>query len=74
MGSTERLGTGVNIQTRLAALHHLDAAWRPADIEQREGRIVGPGNQFEQVEVLRRTRPRLRRSGGFGNTASYNSE
>ena len=53
MGSTEKMGTGVNIQTRLAALHHLDAAWRPADIEQREGRIVRPGNQFEQVEILR---------------------
>ena len=53
MASTEKGGTGLNVQTRLAALHHLDPAWRPADIEQREGRIIRPGNQFDQVEVLR---------------------
>ena len=53
MGSSEKMGTGVNIQTRLAALHHLDAAWRPADIEQREGRILRPGNQFDEVRIFR---------------------
>ena len=53
LGSTDKMGTGVNIQTRLAAMHHLDAAWRPADIEQREGRILRPGNQFDEVQVLR---------------------
>ena len=53
MGSTEKMGTGVNIQARLAALHHLDAAWRPADIEQREGRILRPGNQFDEVQIFR---------------------
>ena len=53
LASTEKAGTGVNIQTRLAALHHLDSCWRPADIEQREGRILRPGNQFDEVQILR---------------------
>ena len=53
LGSTEKCATGVNIQTRLAALHHLDSCWRPADIEQREGRILRPGNQFDEVQILR---------------------
>ena len=38
------MGTGANVQERLIALHHLDAPWRPADVEQREGRILRPGN------------------------------
>lgn len=58
MGTTEKLGVGVNIQTRLQALHHLDAPWRPSDMEQREGRIVRQGNLVpdligEGVEILR---------------------
>ncbi len=53
LASTEKAGTGVNIQTRLAAMHHLDSCWRPADIEQREGRILRPGNQFDEVQILR---------------------
>ncbi len=44
IGSTGKMGTGVNVQERAAALHHLDAPWRPRDIEQREGRIVRQGN------------------------------
>ena len=44
IGSTGKLGVGVNVQERAAALHHLDAPWRPRDIEQREGRIVRQGN------------------------------
>jgi N12 class adenine-specific DNA methylase len=44
IGSTGKMGAGVNVQTRAAALHHLDAPWRPRDIEQREGRIVRQGN------------------------------
>ena len=44
VGSTEKLGVGVNVQERAAALHHLDVTWRPRDIEQREGRIVRQGN------------------------------
>ena len=45
IGSTGMLGVGVNVHERAAALHHIDAPWRPRDITQREGRIVRPGNQ-----------------------------
>ena len=44
VGSTETVGVGVNVQSRAAALHHLDVPWRPRDIEQREGRIIRQGN------------------------------
>jgi hypothetical protein len=53
LGSTEKMGSGTNIQQRLAALHHLDAPWRPADIEQREGRILRPGNMNAEVGIYR---------------------
>ena len=53
MGSTSKLGVGTNIQTRLVALHHLDAPWRPADVEQREGRIIRQGNLNKEVGVFR---------------------
>lgn len=53
MGTTEKLGVGVNIQQRLAALHHIDAPYRPADIEQREGRILRQGNTVKNAEILR---------------------
>jgi hypothetical protein len=53
VGSTEKMGVGTNIQTRLIALHHLDAPWRPADLEQRDGRILRPGNQNPEVHVFR---------------------
>ena len=53
LGSTAKMGEGTNVQTRLIALHHLDAPWRPADIEQREGRIVRQGNQNEYVKIFR---------------------
>lgn len=43
LGSTSKLGTGVNVQNRLIACHHVDAPWRPSDIEQREGRILRRG-------------------------------
>ena len=52
MGSTKRLGTGVNAQEHLLGLHHLDAPARPMDIEQREGRILRQGNSNPEVEVL----------------------
>ncbi|SKO15579.1 helicase-related protein [Mycobacteroides abscessus] len=52
LGSTEKLGTGANIQSRLAALHHVDVPWRPADLEQREGRIDRQGNQNDEIEIL----------------------
>jgi N12 class adenine-specific DNA methylase len=40
LGSTQKMGTGTNVQTRLVALHHLDAPWKPAEVEQRDGRIL----------------------------------
>ena len=52
IGSTEKMGTGMNVQARLLALHHLDPPWRPADMEQREGRILRQGNQNPEVHVL----------------------
>jgi hypothetical protein len=51
IGSTLTMGTGVNAQLRLKALHHLDVPWLPSDIEQREGRIERQGNQNEDVEI-----------------------
>jgi hypothetical protein len=53
LGSTAKMGIGTNVQTRLAALHHLDAPWRPCDVEQREGRILRQGNECEDVEIFR---------------------
>jgi N12 class adenine-specific DNA methylase len=53
VGSTEKMGVGTNVQARAMALHHLDCPWRPADIEQREGRLLRQGNQNPEVEVLR---------------------
>ena len=52
-GSTQKMGTGTNVQERLIALHHLDAPWRPADVEQREGRILRQGNTNPEVQILR---------------------
>jgi N12 class adenine-specific DNA methylase len=49
IGSTEKMGTGMNVQTRALAMHHLDAPWRPADLEQREGRLVRQGNMYPEV-------------------------
>lgn len=53
IGSTETLGTGVNAQHKLAALHHLDCPWRPADLEQRDGRGWRHGNENKEVEIHR---------------------
>ncbi len=53
IGSTFKLGLGVNIQDRLIALHHLDVPWRPADMIQREGRILRPGNHNLKVHIYR---------------------
>lgn len=46
LGSTSKMGAGMNVQDRLVALHHLDAPWRPSDLEQREGRIIRQGNKL----------------------------
>ena len=53
VGSTEKMGVGTNVQARCVALHHLDCPWRPADVEQREGRILRQGNQNADVDVVR---------------------
>ncbi len=53
IGSTEKMGAGTNVQRRLRALHHLDAPWRPRDIEQREGRILRQGNLNSEIEIYR---------------------
>ena len=60
LGSTAKMGAGTNVQNKLVALHHLDAPWRPSDLEQREGRIIRQGNEFFkrdpegfEVEILR---------------------
>ena len=49
IGSTGKMGVGMNAQKRIVALHHLDAPWRPGDIEQREGRALRQGNMNEEV-------------------------
>lgn len=51
LASTSKMGTGANIQTKLAALHNLDIPWKPSDIEQRNGRIIRQGNSFKEVGV-----------------------
>lgn len=53
IGSTEKLGVGTNIQTRMVAAHHIDCPWKPSDIEQREGRIIRQGNENEEVNIYR---------------------
>lgn len=52
IGSTEKMGAGTNIQKKLVAEHHVDAPWRPRDIEQREGRILRQGNENKEVEIF----------------------
>jgi N12 class adenine-specific DNA methylase len=52
-GSTQKMGSGTNVQERLIALHHLDAPWRPADVEQRDGRILRQGNKNPIVQIFR---------------------
>src|SRR5438128_7163684 len=47
------MGTGTNVQKRLIALHHLDAPWKPAEVEQRDGRILRQGNENEEVAIYR---------------------
>jgi hypothetical protein len=53
IGSTQKMGTGTNVQKRLVGLHHLDAPWKPAEVEQREGRILRQGNENEEVAIYR---------------------
>ncbi|MFM7318743.1 MAG: DEAD/DEAH box helicase family protein, partial [bacterium] len=53
IGSTQKMGTGTNVQKRLIALHHLDAPWKPAEVEQREGRILRQGNENPEIQIYR---------------------
>ena len=53
MGSTFKMGAGMNVQDRLIALHDLDCPWRPGDLEQRSGRIIRQGNRNKQVHIYR---------------------
>lgn len=60
IGSTAKMGAGTNVQKKLVAEHHVDAPWRPSDLEQREGRIIRQGNEFHdadpdgfEIELLR---------------------
>ena len=52
IGSTGKLGTGVNVQDRVIALHHLDVPWKPSDITQRNGRGLRQGNQNEEISII----------------------
>ena len=51
IGSTSKMGAGTNCQDKLIALHHLDCPWRPADLQQREGRIIRQGNKNSLVHI-----------------------
>ena len=51
LGSTQKMGAGTNVQDKLIALHHLDAGWRPADMTQRNGRIIRQGNSNPVVQI-----------------------
>ena len=51
MASTEKGGTGLNVQAKMKAVHHLDVPWRPSDIVQRNGRLIRQGNEHTQVEI-----------------------
>lgn len=53
IGSTSKMGVGTNVQARSVALWHMDCPWRPADLAQRDGRVVRQGNQNEEVAIVR---------------------
>ena len=53
LGSTQKMGAGTNVQDRLIALHDVDCPWRPADLEQRSGRIIRQGNSNPEVDIYR---------------------
>ena len=52
LGSTAKMGTGTNVQSRLVAVHHLDVGWKPSDMTQRNGRIIRQGNMNKEVKVF----------------------
>ncbi|MCG9877201.1 DEAD/DEAH box helicase family protein [Streptococcus suis] len=51
MASTEKGGTGLNVQSRMKAVHHLDVPWRPSDLVQRNGRLIRQGNMHQEVDI-----------------------
>ena len=51
IGSTAKMGAGTNVQQKLIAIHHTDCPWRPADLQQREGRIIRQGNENPEVNI-----------------------
>ena len=51
LASTEKGGTGLNVQSKMKAVHHLDVPWRPSDIQQRNGRIIRQGNENQEVDI-----------------------
>ena len=53
LGSTQKMGAGTNVQKKLIALHDLDVPWRPADLEQRSGRIIRQGNENKEIYIFR---------------------
>lgn len=53
IGSTGKMGVGTNVQNKLIAMHHVDAPWKPAEVEQRDGRILRQGNENPEVEIFR---------------------
>ena len=53
LGSSQKMGAGTNVQDRLIALHDVDCPWRPADLEQRSGRIIRQGNSNPEVDIYR---------------------
>ncbi len=53
IGSTDKCGTGVNVQKYLVAMHHVDCPWKPSSIEQREGRGIRQGNENKEVAIYR---------------------
>lgn len=53
VGSTGKMGVGTNVQKRLKALHHIDAPWKPAEVEQRDGRILRQGNKNDEIAIYR---------------------
>lgn len=74
IGSTQKMGVGLNVQKKLYALHHLDAPWRPRDIEQREGRILRQGNTNPEVLInIYVTEPSFDANmwGGLRNKAAF---
>lgn len=56
-GSTAKMGAGMNVQRRLVGLHHMDAPWRPSDLEQREGRAIRQGNLFYEEAIKNYANP-----------------